>query len=99
MDIKSIILSPIITEQSTKNTAYGKFAFKVAKNADKKMIKKAIEGAFKVNVTKVATSIVKGKTIRTGARRTEVAKAPFKKAIVALKKGQTISLFDVGGQK
>ncbi len=91
----NVIIAPIISEKSTKGIQDGKFTFKVAKTATKREIKRAIERQFKVNVLKVKTSIVKGRTSRVGARRMEVAQSSFKKAIVTLKKGQKIDIFEV----
>lgn len=93
----NIIIAPVISEKSTKGIMDGKFTFKVEKTATKKEIKKAIENQFKVNVLKVKTSIVKGRKSRVGARRIEVAQSSFKKAMVALKKGQKIDIFEVAG--
>ena len=47
------IISPIVTEKSTKISEYNKIVFKVPNNADKKNLKKNIEKIFKVNVVKV----------------------------------------------
>lgn len=99
MNAKDVIIAPIVTEKSTKEATLGKFTFKVAKEADKKMIKKAIENAFKVNILHISTNIVKGRSVRTGARRIEFKKPAFKKAVAELKSGQTIPLFETGGQK
>lgn len=96
MDAINIIIKPIITEKSMSDAGKGRFTFAVLKNADKKAIKKAVEEKFKVNVLSVSTNIVKGKKIRVGARRKEVDKSDFKKAIVQLIEGQKIDLFDVG---
>ncbi len=95
----SVVLKPIITEKSIKEAASGKFTFEVLKSADKKAIRKEIEEKFKVNVISVSTIVVKGKTQRVGIRRREVTKSSYKKAIVQLKQGQKIDLFDIGGQK
>ncbi|OGH09048.1 MAG: 50S ribosomal protein L23 [Candidatus Levybacteria bacterium RBG_16_35_6] len=95
----NIILSPIITEKSMTDASHGKFTFKVAMHAHKKGIKKEIEDNFKVNVINVATMVVKGKIVRTGKKRMETKSQGYKKAIVALKKGQKIDLFEVGGQQ
>jgi large subunit ribosomal protein L23 len=97
MNINDVILSPIISEKSMKDVTIHKFTFKVAKKADKGIIKKAIEEKFKVNVLQVSTNIVKGRTMRTGQRRIETTKSPWKKAVASLKAGQKIALFDVGG--
>ena len=99
MDFADIIIAPIITEKSTKDTANNKFTFKVAKKANKNNIRKAVEEKFKVNVVAIKTSILKGQTMRVGARRSEVTKPSWKKAIVTLKKDQKIDLFETGGTK
>lgn len=73
-----------------------KFTFRVSMKADKKMIKKAVEEKFGVNVLDVRTLIVKGRSARVGKKREEVLKSPWKKAIVEVKEGQKIGLFDFG---
>lgn len=97
MNIMDIIIAPVISEKSTKGIQDSKFTFKVAKTATKGEIKRAIEDQFKVNVLKVKTSIVKGRKSRVGVKRMEVSQGNFKKAIVALKKGQKIDIFEVAG--
>ncbi len=92
-----VIISPLISEKSMNDAGLGKFTFKVSKKADKRQIKKDIEEKFKVDVVSVATSIVKGKKRRFGAKRTEVAMPTWKKAIVKLKAGQKIGVFDTAG--
>jgi len=99
MKTLNVILGPIISEKSMTDAAKGKYTFKVSVEANKKEIKKAIEAQFKVNVVKMATITVKGRSSRNGMRRVEMTKQPFKKAIALLKTGQKISMFDVGGQK
>ena len=74
----------------------GKFTFRVFKNATKKDIKKAIEEKFKVNVTKIGTTIVKDRKKRMGAKRIEAFKNDYKKALLTLKEGQKIPIFDTG---
>ncbi|MBU2632379.1 50S ribosomal protein L23 [Patescibacteria group bacterium] len=95
----SVIISSVITEKSMDMASKGKFTFKVVKTATKPEIKRAVEEKFKVNVVSVATLIVKGKEKRTGSKRLVNRTSSWKKAIAALKTGQTISIFDVGGQK
>ncbi len=94
--MKKIILGPIITEKSMNDAGSGKFTFKVDKFSNKNQIKREIEKNFKVNVVGISTNIVKGRTIRTGVRRMESKISDFKKAIVALEKGQKIGLFELG---
>ncbi|MBI2031438.1 MAG: 50S ribosomal protein L23 [Candidatus Levybacteria bacterium] len=96
---QNIITAPVISEKSMSEASAGKFTFRVAKNADKKQIKKEIEKRYKVNVVKVFTNIVKGKKRRYGTKRTEVLSSSWKKAKVKLKPGQKIDVFDVAAQK
>ena len=84
------IISPNVTEKSTFLSEYNKVVFKVQKNASKDSIKKSIEKIFKVNVIKVNTINVRGKTKLV--RNKKSYKPGFKKAIVTLKKGQSIDL-------
>jgi len=84
------IISPNVTEKSTLLSEHNKLVFKVHKNASKDIIKKSIEKIFKVNVIKVNTINLKGKTKMIRNRKT--FKSGFKKAIITLKKGQSIDL-------
>ena len=92
-----VIIAPLISEKSMNDAGFGKFTFKVSKKADKKQIKKEVEDKFKVDVLSIATLIVKGKKRRFGAKRTEATLSSWKKAIVKLKAGQKIDVFDAGG--
>lgn len=93
--MKTIIIKPIITEKSMDQVSLGKFTFEVGKEANKKSIKKAIEEKFKVHVVNLSTLTVKGKKIKAGRKRTEVARSSWKKAIIKLKTGEKIELFDI----
>ena len=84
------ILSPNVTEKSTALSDFNKIVFKVRINATKKTIKKSIEKIFKVNVIKINTINLKGKT--KIVRNKKAYKSGYKKAIVTLKKGQSIDL-------
>lgn len=92
-----VVLSPLISEKSMNEAGKGKFTFKVLKKADKGEIRREIEDKFSVNVVSIHTSIIKGKSRRFGAKRTEVALSSWKKATVVLKPGQKISIFDAAG--
>jgi len=95
----NVIVRPVISEKSMKDADRSKFTFVVRKDATKKEVKAAVEKLFDVTVLSVSTRIVKGKTQRVGARRNEVVKSPMKKATVALKAGQKIAAFELGGNK
>ena len=84
------VISPNITEKSTSLSEFNKIVFKVNKNASKNVIKKSIEKIFKVNVIKINTINIKGKNKLI--RNKKSFKPGYKKAIVTLKKGQTIDL-------
>ena len=79
---QDIIITPVITERSMDNLQAGKYTFKVAKDANKSEIKKAVEKLFGVNVDKVTTMNVNGKEKRVG--RYVGRTASWKKAIVTL---------------
>ena len=91
---QDIIIKPIITEHSMECLAAGKYTFKVAKDANKIEIAKAVETLFKgVKVAKVNTINVNGKLRRYG--RFEGMTASKKKAIVTLTEdSKTIEFFD-----
>ena len=63
---QDIIIKPVITEKSMDELQNGKYTFKVAKNANKIEIKKAVEALFGVEVAKVNTLNVNGKAKRVG---------------------------------
>ena len=84
------IVSPMVTEKSTNLSEQNKIVFKVPAGSNKINLKKNIEKIFKVNVTKIniinkqnRTKITRGKKVRVSG---------FKKAIITLKKGQSIDL-------
>ena len=79
---QDIIIKPVITEKSMDGLQVGKYTFKVAKDATKPEIKKAIEKLFGVEVAKVTTMNVNGKMKRLG--RYQGMTASWKKAIVTL---------------
>lgn len=90
-----IIQRPIITERSMTNAGAGWYTFAVDKKASKGQIRAEVERLFKVNVKKIRTEIVKGKTSRSGRTRNMVQKSNWKKAFVRLAPEQKIDLFEV----
>jgi len=84
------IISPNLTEKSTSLSEFNKVVFKVNNKANKKLIKKSIEKIFKVNVIKINTVNIRGKV--KIVRNRKAYKSGYKKAIITLKKGQTIDL-------
>ena len=84
------IRNPIITEKATILSEQNKTVFKVHSKANKKIIKKNIEKLFKVNVVKV--NIINRKTKLKMKQGRKSYKTGYKKAIITLKKGQSIDL-------
>ena len=84
------ILSPLVTEKSTNLSEQNKIVFRVPTNANKKNLKTNIEKIFKVNVTKINIINKKNRIKLTRGKKVKVS--GFKKAIVTLKKGQSIDL-------
>ena len=84
------ILLPVVTEKSTNLSELNKIVFKVPDGANKKNLKKNIEKIFKVNVTKINIINKQNRTKVTRGRKVKVS--GFKKAIITLKKGQSIDL-------
>ena len=92
MHVYEVLHRPLITEKNSLLQTQGKYAFKVAAEANKRQVKQAVEAAFKVNVTAVNMLTVPGKQRRVG--RQQVLTSPWKKAIVTLKPGDKIELFE-----
>ena len=84
------ILSPMVTEKSTNLSELNKVVFKVPSSANKKNLKKNIEKLFKVNVTKINIINKQNRTKLTRGRKVKIS--GYKKAIITLKKGQSIDL-------
>ena len=84
------IISPIVTEKSTNLSEQNKIVFKVPFKADKKNLKRNIEKIFKVNVIKI--NIINKQNRSKLVRGRKVKISGFKKAIITLKKGQSIDL-------
>ena len=84
------ILSPLLTEKTTNLSEQNKIVFRVPSSANKKNLKTNIEKIFKVNVIKI--NIINKQQRTKLARGKKVKVSGFKKAIITLKKGQSIDL-------
>jgi large subunit ribosomal protein L23 len=88
-----VVKRPIDTEKLNRlRDRENKYGFEVALKASKTEVKQAVESLFKVKVVDVRTSIVRGKMRRIG--RSEGMRPNWKKAIVTLKEGDAISIFE-----
>jgi large subunit ribosomal protein L23 len=92
MQVFDILRRPVITEKSTILQEGGRYTFEVALNATKHQIKEAVEEAFNVDVLQVNTMHVRGKRKRFGPRIAQGRS--WKKAIVLLSPGDTITIFE-----
>jgi len=84
----NIIQKPILTEKSTNLNQFNQYSFKVNLKANSLEIKNAIEKIFKVKISKINTSIVRGKP--KTFKGVSGIKKKYKKAIITLKEGETI---------
>lgn len=88
-----VLLSHLMTERTTRlREDNNEYVFKVDRRANKYVIRQAVEGAFKVKVDSVRTMVIPGKIKRMG--RNEGKSPAWKKAIVRLKTGQVITMFE-----
>jgi large subunit ribosomal protein L23 len=94
--IHDVLRRPLVTEKSSRQSASrGKYAFEVASDATRTMVKDAVETLFDVKVEGVNilnTPSKRGR--RAKSRRLLVRKSGFKKAIVTLAEGQTLEIFE-----
>ena len=92
MHAHQIVLAPIVSEKSYHGSVYGKYTFRVHEDAHKTQIRQAIEELFEVHVVKVNILKVQSKPKRRGMIKG--TKPGWKKAIVQLKPGETIQVFE-----
>ena len=84
------IISPFVTEKSTNLSEQNKIVFKVPNGSNKKNLKNNIEKIFKVNVTKINIINKKSRIKLIRGKKNKIS--GYKKAIITLKKGQSIDL-------
>ena len=92
MEARDILIRPNVTEKSTALMEQGKYTFRVPLAATKIQIRQAVEQIFKVKVQAVNTMRYEGKLKRMG--RTQGRRSDWKKAVVTLKPGEAIELFE-----
>lgn len=93
MDHRKVLKRPLLTEKATiARETRREYAFEVAREANKMQIKEAVESRFDVKVEDVRTMTVAGKNRRMGAH--EGKRSDWKKALVTLREGQVIDLYE-----
>jgi large subunit ribosomal protein L23 len=88
--MRDLVRFPVITEKATAISEHNQVTFRVPLDADKRSVKAAVEGLFKVKVTAVNTIRIKGKTKRVRGRAG--TRSDYKKAIVTLAEGSKIDI-------
>ena len=92
VDVSRVLRRPVVTEKSTGLSETGRYVFEVHPSATKLQIKQVVQEAFDVKVVGVNTMVVKGKRKRFGPRMSESKN--WKKAIVTLAPGESITIFE-----
>ena len=92
MHLYEVLRRPLITEKNTFHQSQDKYVFEVDRNANKQLVKQAVEKAFDVTVIGVNIMTVPGKMRRIGRR--QVLTQSWKKAVVSLRQGDKIELFE-----
>ncbi|HEV8633292.1 MAG TPA: 50S ribosomal protein L23 [Chloroflexota bacterium] len=92
MNLNEVLIRPLITEKNTMLSSQGRYTFEVDQRANKPIVRRAVEQIFKVDVTAVNIINVPPKTRRVG--RSVGKTSPWKKAIVTLRPGQRIEVFE-----
>ncbi|MCB9813061.1 MAG: 50S ribosomal protein L23 [Pseudomonadales bacterium] len=90
------VIKPIITEKSLRlANSENTYVFQVRMTSNKNQVREAVEKLFNVNVEKIRTIVSQREKKRTGKKRMIVQTGKTKKALVTIKSGQTIDLFDI----
>lgn len=92
MKIYDVIKRPLITEKAMRGKELGQYVFAIDVKASKTDVRRAVETLFKVKVDSVHTLRVPGRSKRVGKSQTQTS--DWKKAVVTLKQGQAIELFE-----
>lgn len=91
--ITEVLKRPIITEKTMKLVEEGKYTFEISQDANKIEVKDAVQKLFNVDVTKV--NVINGKAKKKRVGRYEGYRPRVKKAIVSVKAGQSIDIFEI----
>jgi large subunit ribosomal protein L23 len=92
INVYEVLRRPLVTEKGTVLQEQNKYMFEVAKGANKPQVKQAVEKAFNVTVKSINIMTVVGKKKRYGRAITQ--RPDWKKAVVTLKEGDSIQVFE-----
>lgn len=91
----SIIQRPLLSEKSMTQASRGWYAFVVSRFSRKTAIATSVSTLYHVNVLEVRTMVMHGKARKVGKKMKTIVRSDWKKALVRLKAGQTIPIFEV----
>ena len=94
MQVLTTLKRPIVTEKTTLLQERNKYVFEVMPYATKGQVKVAVERGFNVRVTAVNILKTRGEQRRIGRNRHLVRSADTKKAVVTVREGDTIQIFE-----
>ena len=94
LDVLATLKKPVVTEKSTQLQERNQYVFEIAATATKAQVREAVERAFDVKVQAVRTMWIRGRRGRFGPTRRLVKLADVKKAVVTLRPGDIIQLFE-----
>jgi large subunit ribosomal protein L23 len=97
--MQTLVQRPVITEKSLMLVPKGWYTFAVSAAARKEQIAAEIAKLYNVKVVAVRTIRMHGKTRRVGRKMSTIARPDWKKALVQLKSGQKIDVFEVGAMQ
>lgn len=94
MDVLAVLRKPVVTEKSTILQESHQYVFEVSPRSNKSQVREAVERAFDVKVMSVRMMNIKGESRRMGRSRRLVKLSGTKKAVVTLRQGDTIQIFE-----
>lgn len=97
--MKTLVKRPVITEKSLKLASRGWYTFAVPASARKEEIVVELKTAYNVDVTEIRTMTMPEKIRRVGRKMNKVTRPEWKKALVQLKQGQKLDMFEVTPQQ
>ena len=91
LDVRQVLLAPVVSEKSYNQIDANRYTFKVHKDAHRLQVRQAVEELFSVHVLSVNMATVPPKPTRRGIVKGK--KPGWKKAVVQIRPGETIEIF------
>ena len=96
VDVSGVLKAPVVTEKTAHEAGAGRYAFEVNGRATKIDVRRAVEKTYGVHVTGVSVQNVRGKAVRFG--RTLGKRSSWKKAVVSLKSGERLDIYEASAK-